>query len=111
MPRIFSVYIFLQSSDPGFETAIALGQDGTIIAGHISSSVDWAEIDMLTDRKIEQYFSHAAKLGYSSIIVFSLIRTPEVRWANVPGFSTALKLNRAQDIHPDYAPPKPDGPR
>ena len=43
LPKIF---VYIVSDEPGFESAIALAEDGVMITSHISSSIKWSECDM-----------------------------------------------------------------
>lgn len=50
-----TIYAFINGGSPGWFEVMAIAEDGEFLAGHISSSVSWAQIDIDHEQKHEHY--------------------------------------------------------
>lgn len=84
MKKIFC-YIVPVNVGHGYVAVEAIGEDGVVLAGHISSSVEWAKIEIEYPTKLRRYEEHFPE-GY------------ELEWVDDPenhsGVKKAFALNR-----------------
>lgn len=92
-PPLPKIFIYLTSDEPGFQTAFALAEDGTGLAGHISSNPAWARQAMgITDInsiKHDMYRAYYPK-GYQLV---DLLDATEEQLASNVEFTKALDLH------------------
>jgi hypothetical protein len=53
-----TIYIFATNNTPFGQAYLAMAEDGTQLAGHFCSNLDWAKKDMTTSGKISKYKKH-----------------------------------------------------
>lgn len=104
LPRIF---VYLTSDEPGFQCAVALAEDGTAIASHISSSIAWSEKDMGLDALYPASAKHASYAqhypnGYQLI---NLLKASESDLRSNSAFMLALDLHTIGLANDDFGDP------
>lgn len=74
-----------------WNSGVALGDDGVVIAGHCSSSHGWCKHDMMAEWKHDLYDAHFGEGNWE------LVWIDDVKHPNDSGFDEAIKLAKKLD--------------
>jgi len=84
-PKIF---LYLTDDTPGFNAVVALAEDGTGLASHLSSNSQWARTDIMAKKRL---FDEHYPQGYELV---DLIDTLPESYAENESLLHAIHLNR-----------------
>lgn len=90
------IFVYLTQDDPGYQSAVALTEDGIIIAAHLSSSIYWSEKDMGLDPTYpsnkREIYSRYYPSGYTLV---NLLHATETELRSNTEFMQALDKHSA----------------
>lgn len=87
------IFVYLTEDSPGFQCAVALAEDGTAIASHLSTSPYWSEVDMGLTADSDSHHDVYARYYPQGYQLVNLLRATEDE------LRTNDEFMRALDIH------------